>query len=148
MDSPVWPELQNQLVCPNREVARAVVLTEPWEKYMSTQPSTRGHWSCNLRLPRERKSPLFGRQFALGCATSNLGQDITRAGQDRVFWNDESTSLGEHWNSSTDLEDNFAPSVLFIRLTNLCLEGNTLVWLDLYCLRKYENGYKSILLRI
>ena len=44
MDSPVGPELQNQLLCPGGDVARAVVLTEPGEQVHEHQPSTRGHW--------------------------------------------------------------------------------------------------------
>ena len=44
MDPPVGPELQNQLLCPRGDVARAVVLTEPGEQVHEHQPSTRGHW--------------------------------------------------------------------------------------------------------
>ena len=75
-------------------------------------------------------------QFALECATSNSGQDTTRAGQDLVFCKQASKSLKEHQKSSTDLEENFAPSVLSILLPNLCLESNTLIGLDVYGLRK------------
>ena len=98
-------------------------------------PITKQECSCNLWLPRERKSPpLLGRQFAFGCATSNLRQDTTKAGQDLVFCNYARKSLGDTGKTQLTLKTTlhlvFCPYVspTWVLKATLCFDSMCIVW--------------------
>ena len=93
-------------------------------------------WFSNLFFPMARKSPPLPLQFAFGWAMSNFGQDTTRDGQELLFCEQNTCNLKDLRAKEDDLKDNRASGVTSIHLPMLSLVANSLIWPNMYNLRK------------